>query len=137
MATPRLFRKLSAVCRRAAARARLEGVSREREHARRPGAGRWLLYAFGGQLPARYRDWVYADLTGPDWRLREVGRIMLFAVVPVTVLLLLPGPLDVRVYAALFVVIGPAFVGLAYGDELRDRRLRQHDLLPPQRPESG
>lgn len=103
--------------------------------ATRPPALLWLKYAFGGRLPARYDDWVLHDLTGPDWRLREVGRIMLFAVLPVTVLLLLPGPLEIRIYAALFVVIGPLFVGLAYGDELRDRRLRQHGMLPPQGPD--
>lgn len=100
-----------------------------------PSAPRWLLYAFGGRLPDRFDDWVYADLTGPDWRLREVGRILLFAVVPITVLLLLPGPLEIRIYAALFVLIGPLFVGLAYGDELRDHRLRQHGMLPPMGPD--
>jgi hypothetical protein len=47
----------------------------------------------------------------------------------------LPGPLEIRIYCALFVTIGPLFVGLAYGDELRDRRLRQHGLLPPSGPD--
>jgi hypothetical protein len=107
-------------------------MSRASQH---PGFGRWLVYALGGRLPERYHDWVFSDLTGPDWRLREAGRIMLFAVLPVTGLLLLPGPLEIRIYCALFVIIGPLFVGLAYGDELRDRRLRQHGMLPPQRPD--
>ncbi len=101
----------------------------------RPSAWQWFKYAFGAKLDERYRSWVLRDLTGPDWRLREAGRIMLFAVVPVLGLLLLPGPLEIRIYAALFVVLGPLFVGLAYGDELRDRRLRQHGLLPPNGPE--
>jgi hypothetical protein len=100
-----------------------------------PSVLRWLLYAFGARLPERFHDWVFRDLTGPDWRLREVGRIMLLAVVPITVLLLLPGPLQIRVYASLFVLIGPLFVGLAYGDELRDHRLRQHGMLPPMGPD--
>jgi len=103
--------------------------------ATRPSPLRWLKYAFGGRLPDRYDEWVLHDLTGPDWRIREAGRIMLFAVIPVTVLLLLPGRLEIRIYSALFVVVGPLFVGLAYGDELRDRRLRQHGLLPPQGPD--
>src|SRR3978361_2388550 len=98
-----------------------------------PGVLRWLGYALGGRLPERYHDWVFADLTGPDWRLREAGRIMLLAVVPITVLLLLPGRLEIRIYAALFVVIGPLFVSLAYGDELAAHRLRQPGLLPPSR----
>src|SRR5690348_7708323 len=81
--------------------------------ATRPGIGLWLRYAFGGRLPERYDEWVLHDLTGPDWRLREAGRIMLFALIPVFGLLLLPGPIEIRVYTALFVVIGPLFVGLA------------------------
>ena len=105
------------------------------DDAQHPGIWRWLLYAFGGTLPEQYHDWVFADLTGPDWRWREAGRIMLFAVVPVTALLLLPGPLGIRIGAASIVVLGPLFVGLAYGDELRDRRLRQHGMLPPQGPD--
>lgn len=107
-------------------------MSGESDH---PSLLRWLGYAFGGTLPRRYHDWVFHDLTGPDWRLREAGRIMLFAIVPIVVLLLLPGPLDIRIYCALFVLIGPLFVGLAYGDELRDRRLRQHGMKPPQGPD--
>ncbi|MCW2539244.1 MAG: hypothetical protein JWN95_969 [Frankiales bacterium] len=95
----------------------------------------WFKYAFGGRLNDRYDGWVLHDLTGRDWRIREAGRIMLFALVPAIGLLFLPGPLQIRIYTALFVVIGPLFVGLAYGDELRDRRLRQHGLLPPQGPD--
>lgn len=95
----------------------------------------WFKYAFGGRLNDRYDAWVLHDLTGRDWRIREAGRIMLFALVPAIGLLFLPGPLQIRIYTALFVIIGPLFVGLAYGDELRDRRLRQHGLLPPQGPD--
>jgi hypothetical protein len=101
----------------------------------RPSVLLWLRYALGGTLPARYDEWTYHDLTGPDWRIREAGRIMLFAVVPIVALLCLPGPLDIRIYCALFVVLGPLFVGFAYGDELRDRRLRQHGMLPPNGPD--
>jgi hypothetical protein len=97
----------------------------------RPSLAHWLRYAFGGRLPERYDEWVLRDLTGPDWRIREAGRIMMFAVIPIAGMLMLPGPLEIRIYAALFLLIGPAFVGFAYGDELRDRRLRQHGLLPP------
>ncbi|MCW2523500.1 MAG: hypothetical protein JWO63_1835 [Frankiales bacterium] len=101
----------------------------------RPSILLWLRYAVGGTLPSRYHEWVWHDLTGRDWRIREAGRILLFAFIPITVMLLLPGPLDIRIYAAAFIVIGPLFVGLAYGDELRDRRLRQHGMLPPMGPD--
>src|SRR5665647_2702141 len=99
--------------------------------AERPTILLWLRYAFGGHLPNRYDEWVLQDLTGRDWRLREAGRIMLFSVIPIIGMLLLPGPVQIRIYCALFVFLGPLFVGFAYGDELRDRRLRQHGLLPP------
>ena len=101
----------------------------------RPGVLRWFWYALGARLPDRYDDWVFHDLTGKDWRIRGAARIMIFALVPIIVLLLLPGPLEIRIYCALFVVLGPLFVGLAYGDELRDSRLRQHGLLPPMGPD--
>lgn len=100
----------------------------------RPGIVLWLKYAVGGRLADKYDEWVLHDLTGPDWRIRGAGRILLFAVVPLVGLMLLPGPLEIRIYTASFVVIGPLFVGLAYGDELRDHRLRQHGLLPPNGP---
>jgi len=101
----------------------------------RPPFWLWLRYAFGGVLPQRYADWVWDDLTGPDWRLREAGRILLFAVIPVVGIMFLPGRLDLRIFMALIVIIGPGFIGLAYGDELRDRRLRQHGLKRPMGPD--
>ncbi|UQX87789.1 DUF5313 domain-containing protein [Jatrophihabitans telluris] len=102
----------------------------------RPGIWLWLRYAVGGTLPERFDEWVRHDLTGADWRIREAGRILLFAIIPIVgLLVLLPGAIEIRIYAALFVFIGPLFVGFAYGDELRDRRLRQHGLLPPSGPD--
>jgi hypothetical protein len=101
----------------------------------RPSILLWLRYALGGRLPNRYEDWVWHDLTGRDWRLRVAGRILLLAFIPIIVMLLLPGPLEIRIYAAAFIVIGPLFVGFAYGDELRDHRLRQHGMLPPMGPD--
>jgi hypothetical protein len=101
----------------------------------RPSVLLWLRYAFGGRLPSRYHDWVWHDLTSQDWRLRVAGRILFFSFIPIIVMLLLPGPLEIRIYAAAFIFIGPLFVGFAYGDELRDARLRQHGLLPPQGPD--
>jgi hypothetical protein len=114
---------------------RADTVNMPASHFIRPSILWWLRYALGGRLPSRFDDWVFHDLTGRDWRIREAGRIELFAVIPVIVMLCLPGPLDIRIYAAAFVVIGPLFVGFAYGDELRDRRLRQHNLLPPMGPD--
>ncbi len=55
-------------------------------------------------------------------------------VVPVAVLLaFLPGPVSVHVFLPLLVLLSGLFVAGAYGDDLRDRRLRQHGLPTPYR----
>ena len=51
------------------------------------------------------------------------------------ILFLLPAQLGVRVLMVALVLIGALLIAAAYGDELRDRRLRQHGLLPPQHPD--
>ena len=38
---------------------------------------------------------------------------------------------------SVFVLVSVLFVGAAYGDSLRDRRLRQHGLPVPPRPDDG
>ena len=43
---------------------------------RRPDPVHWLWYAYGGTLPARYRDWVRRDLAGPHWVPRHVARVL-------------------------------------------------------------
>lgn len=100
-----------------------------------PSAGQWLRYALGGRVPPPLHDWVRHDLTDADWRWRQLGRVLLQAALPVLVILVLPVPLALRVLMAVLVLLGALSVGAAYGDELRDRRLRQHGLIPPQRPD--
>jgi hypothetical protein len=100
-----------------------------------PTVGQWLRYALGGRLPAPLHEWVRHDLTDADWRWREIARVLVQCAVPVLVLVLLPAGLPVRLLMAALVLGGALFVAAAFGDELRDRRLRQHGLLPPQQPE--
>ena len=101
----------------------------------RPSAGQWLRYALGGRLPAPLHDWVRHDLTDADWRWREVLRVLVQCAVPLVVVLLLPAPLAVRLLMFALILGGALFTAAAFGDELRDRRLRQHGLLPPRRPD--
>ena len=55
-------------------------------------------------------------------------------IAPVAVLLaFLPGPTSVHVFLPLLVVLSGLFVAAAYGEDLRDRRLRQHGLPTPRR----
>jgi len=88
-----------------------------------------LRYALGGRLPRR-REWVYHDLTDAGWRMRALGRLLVQLAPVVVVLALLPGPGFVHWMLPLFVVLTSGFVALAYGEDLRDRRLRQHGLGP-------
>jgi hypothetical protein len=71
----------------------------------------WLWYAMGGRLPAAFREWVLHDLTCRTWPLRHLLRLLV-QLLPVGLLLLLliPGPLWVRVMA----VLGGSVVGLLY-----------------------
>ena len=98
-----------------------------------PSLGQWLRYAFGGRLPEPLHEWVRHDLTDAGWRGRGVLRALL-QVLPVAVpLALLPGPAYVHWMVPLFVLLCALFVAAAYGDDLRDRRLRQHGLPVPDR----
>jgi hypothetical protein len=101
----------------------------------RPSFPQWLRYAFGGRLPESKREWVWHDLTDADWRWRLVLRVLVQCAVPAALLLLLPAELQVRVLMVALLLCGALFVAVAYSDELRDRRLRQHGLLPPKPPE--
>lgn len=101
----------------------------------RPSPLRWLGYAAGARLPDRFDDWVFSDLTRRGWWLREVGRIMILPLPFVIGALFLPGSWGLRIATAMFLVVGPLFVAVAFADEMRAYRLRQHGLLPPSGPE--
>jgi hypothetical protein len=86
----------------------------------RPNPAQWLWYAYGGRLPARYRDWVRHDNTAPTWALRHLARVLGMAL-PVLVVLfavltfatsvppgITAGVLVVGLLIALFSVIGTA-----------------------------
>lgn len=101
----------------------------------RPTPWQWLRYALGGRLPEPLRPWVRHDLTDAGWRLRALARVLVQLLVPVAVVAALPVRGDVKGYPIALLIIGALFTGAAYGDELRDRRLRQHGLPPPPPPD--
>jgi hypothetical protein len=87
----------------------------------------------GGRLPPERRDWVRHDLMDAGWRWRAARRSVLQALLPALVLAVLPGPAWIHLGAPLLVLLTVLFVAVCYADELRDRRLRQHDLPIPYR----
>lgn len=92
----------------------------------RPGPLRWVGYAFGAALPPRHRSWVLYDVTTRTWVLRHAARTLLQLAVPVVlIVVLVPGPLGLRLGMALIgVILGLAFA-LAYMTETVENRVRK------------
>ncbi|GAA5150042.1 hypothetical protein GCM10023321_14860 [Pseudonocardia eucalypti] len=98
---------------------------------RRPGPLRWLWYALGGGLPLRYREWVLHDASRDRWVLRHFLRAAVqISLVSIPILLLVPGPMWVRLSALLL----GALVGLQYAlwfvDGSVERRIRKAGYPP-------
>ena len=90
----------------------------------RPGLLRWLWYALGGGLPPRYREWVLSDATRDGWRLRQFGRAFVqMAPVAVLIMLLVPGPLWIRLAAILLGWLVGLQYALYFVDDAVERRV--------------
>jgi hypothetical protein len=91
----------------------------------RPDPIRWLWYAIGGRLPDRYREWVLFDLTSRAWVFRHLARALVQHLVWLLVLLL-PIPLDLRLWMiAAGVSVGVVF-SLSFMEDASERRLIKH-----------
>jgi hypothetical protein len=103
----------------------------EQEPIVRPGPPRWLWYALGGGLPARHRGWVLHDLTCRTWWLRHLLRSCVqLAPVVAALLLVVPGPLVVRLAAVTAgVLLGLLFSG-AYVYEIAEHRVAKAGFPP-------
>jgi Family of unknown function (DUF5313) len=98
------------------------GTPPERVH--RPDPVRWVWYAFGGSLPSRYDTWVYRDTTSRTWVLRHIARSLVQLAIPIAaVIVLLPGPLWVRLMTALGGVLLGLIFSSAYMTETIEHRL--------------
>jgi hypothetical protein len=95
-----------------------------------PPLGSRLRYAWGGRLPA-YREWVRHDLTDAGWRWRALRRLLVQLLPFLIALAFLPGPGFLHVMMPMFLLLTSMFTAASYADDLRDRRLRQHGLEPP------
>lgn len=95
----------------------------------RPGPFRWVAYAYGARLPVRYADWVLHDLTARTWFVRQLARTTVQCL-PSLLLLLLPGPMGLRIALPLFVLISAMFMAAIFSPMLREKRLYQHGFMP-------
>jgi hypothetical protein len=92
---------------------------------RRPGLFRWLWYAMGGGLPARYSPWVLYDTSTRTWMVRHLLRSLVQLAVPIAlVLLLVPGPFWIRGMAALGGIFLALFFSLGYMTETLENRVK-------------
>jgi hypothetical protein len=107
-----------------------------------PGALRWLLFAVGFRLPQENREWVRHELTDAGWRSRTAVR-HLAVIVPVCVVVavlfytLLPAPIWLILMMVALILTGSVFTVVAYADDIRASRLRQHGLEVPDDPDLG
>ena len=95
----------------------------------RPGALRWLGYAFGARLPVGFGPWVLHDLTARTWFVRVLSRSVVQCV-PAALLALLPGPVWLRVALPLFVLFSSLFMTAIFSPMIREKRLYQHGFMP-------
>jgi len=107
-----------------------------------PGVVRWLLFAAGFRLPEENRDWVRHELTDAGWRSRTAVRhlaviIPVCIVVAVVLSTLLPAPAWLSLMMVALILSGSLFTVLAYADDIRAARLRQHGLDVPDDPDLG
>jgi hypothetical protein len=97
----------------------------------RPGPLRWLCYAFGASLPARYDQWVLRDTTGRTWVLRHLVRALVqLSPVVAVVLAFVPGPFWIRTVAVVAATAMGVLFCFAYMVETTDRRLTKAGFAP-------
>lgn len=107
-----------------------------------PGPLRWLAFAFGFRLPEENVDWVRHELTDAGWRTRTVLRHLaiigpMCVIVAVALLTLLPAPAWLAGMMVGLILAGSIFTVVAYADDIRAIRLRQHGLEVPNDPDLG
>ena len=96
------------------------------ERPRRPGVLRWLWYAMGGALPARFSPWVLHDTSTRTWMVRHLLRSLVQLAVPIAlVLILVPGPFWIRGMAALGGIFLALFFSLGYMTETLENRVKR------------
>ncbi|MTD53426.1 hypothetical protein GKO32_05455 [Amycolatopsis sp. RM579] len=92
----------------------------------RPNPVRWIWYALGGRLPARYRDWVLHDTTSKTWVWRHAARSTVLVGPLMLVWLLLPAPILLRLALVLMAALVGYFYSFVYMEEAAENRLAKH-----------
>lgn len=96
-----------------------------------------LRYALGLRLPAEHRDWIRHDLTDAGWRGRMITRHLAVMLPLCSPLALMPGEWWLRLMVPGLALLSSALVVVSGANDLRDARLRRHDITvhgDPDRP---
>ncbi|MEV6237519.1 DUF5313 family protein [Lentzea sp. NPDC051838] len=88
----------------------------------RPNPFQWLWYALGGRLPQRCNPWVLHDVTCRTWAVRHFIRAFV-QMSPILLLLLLPGPLLIRILSILLGMFVGYFYSMTYMWHTTEQRL--------------
>jgi hypothetical protein len=90
----------------------------------RPAPHRWIWYALGGGLPARYDRWVLHDTTTGTWWGRHIARSLVQVAIPIVlVMTFLPAAWGLRAAAAGGGLALALFYSLAYMPETTENRV--------------
>ncbi|HEY6746911.1 MAG TPA: DUF5313 family protein [Mycobacteriales bacterium] len=102
----------------------------EGQPVRRPDPLRWAWYGLGGRLPERYNSWILSDATRPRWMARHAVRALVQLAIPVGLVLLLPGPVSIRLVAVAGGLVLGLFFALVYSTETVEHRVRRAGFPP-------
>ncbi|RCW44436.1 hypothetical protein DFQ14_10425 [Halopolyspora algeriensis] len=96
----------------------------------RPNPLQWVWYAYGGKLPDRCAEWVLHDVTCRTWVLRQLARALMQLAPLCVVVLLLPGPLSIRVWATVLGLLVGLFYSVSAMVETAEHRAIKHGHAP-------
>jgi hypothetical protein len=90
-----------------------------------------LWYLVGGRLPQQYREWVFQDVTRPDWLLRFTLRALL-QVLPLSLVIgfllmaLLGSPIGLAIACGAIGLIVGVYFSLSYAVESVENRITKY-----------
>ncbi|RJO77052.1 hypothetical protein D5S18_12765 [Nocardia panacis] len=97
---------------------------------RTPTIGQRIAYDLGRELPAELHEWVIHDLVGHGAMERYLVRFLVPTIALLALVLLLPGPLGLKVGMFVMMLVPLAFFVVSLSYVWRRFRMIQHGLDP-------
>lgn len=96
----------------------------------RPNPAQWVWYTYGGRLPEHLAEWVLHDVTCRTWVLRHLARAITQLSPLCLIVLLLPGPLWIRLSSIGLGLLVGIFYSMSAMVETCEHRLIKHGYPP-------